>query len=619
MMQLVPQGASSPPGRRAAVHLVREDRAAPVHPSDPAAQPDPGDRSRAGAGAQLEPQQGGFVLVWTVLVMVVLLGAVGLAVDVANWTTQGNRLQTVADGAAMAGAVFLPDRPEEARLAAQDVINATGRTDIEAVIEQGTSANQLRVAVRRTVDNAFATLFGFDRTAINRDATAEFSAPVEMGSPEFIMGNDPEREGAQPDYFLGLAGPDANKQMGDRYASRFCQGAVECEGGVNDTYDPEGYTYVARVGPSTPAGPLRIQLFDPAFVEGGTVCQQTAVFPSAERLEELKSRSGTVPGLPAGWYEDAPTRYAGGKSPFCTGDNDVNGASVETSVIVRAPDDTPWDDTDNPILSQPACEATTFPAWSPAKMGATLDQLLDPASGHPDQEWVVDPSDGRWTLAEVWRRWVSVCEIPASQVTQGDYVVQVRSSARASDPTMVDTTVATAGQNFFSLRAGAATETGVDGTGMATFGRGRLPIYANKDGAETTIYAVKLQPGGTGRVLTIGFYDAGDASQPGSLQVLPPEDSNVGGVFRGCAFRRADGVEMTASGDDSCTVVDVSRATGFNGQLMYADVPISDDYTCDRDSATGCWVKVRLAFPGGVEDFTTWSAGVTGAPVRLVE
>ena len=35
---------------------------------------------------------------------------------------------------------------------------------------------------------------------------------------------------------------------------------------------------------------------------------------------------GTVPGLPAGWYDDAPTRYAGGKTPFCTGDS----ASVNT-------------------------------------------------------------------------------------------------------------------------------------------------------------------------------------------------------------------------------------------------------------------------------------------------
>lgn len=581
-------------------------------------------RSRLGAtnprARRAAPDESGFVLVWMALVMVVLLGAVGLAVDVANWTRQGNKLQTVADGAAMAGAVFLPDQPDEARLAAQDVINASGLAGVLVPsIGPGPSANQLRVSVERDVDNVFASLMGFDTTRIRRDATAEFSPPVEMGSPEFILGNDPEGDGAQPDYFLGLAGPDANKQMGDRFASRFCQGAVECTGGVNDTYDPEGYTFVVRVGAATSPGPLHVQLFDPAFVEGGTVCQQSAVFPSAQRLEELRSRSGTVPGLPAGWYDDAPTRYAGGETRFCTGDNDVNGASVETSVVVRAPDATPWDDTDNPILSQPSCAPTTFPAWSPSKMGTTLDQLLDPASGDPAQEWVVDPTDGRWSLAEVWRRWVTVCEVPASQVTQGDYVVQVRSSARASDPTVADDTVATAGQNFYSLRAGTATETGVDGTGVSSFARGRLPIYANKDGADTTIYAVKLQPGGTGRILTIGFYDAGDASQPGTLQVLPPEDSNVGGVFRGCAFRQAEGAALPSAGDDSCTVVNVSRGTGFNGQLMYADVPIPDDYSCSRDTATGCWVKVRLSFPGGVEDFTTWSAGVTGAPVRLVE
>lgn len=614
---LAPQGASGPRALRAFTRaLTVSSHAAARHRAAPGGN----GPTRPSTGASSADERG-FVLVWTVLTMVVLLGAVGLAVDVANWTRQGNKLQTIADGAALAGAVFMPDQPDEARLAALDVINASGVADeLVPVIEPGENPSQLRVGVRRQVQNAFATIMGFDRTTIARDATAEFSAPVEMGSPEFILGNDPEHGGAQPDYFLGLAGPQANKQMGDRYASRYCSGAVECTDGVNDTYDPNGYTFVVRAGPGTPTGPLRIQMFDPAFVEGGTVCQQSAIFPSPARLEELRSRSGTVPGLPAGWYDDAPTRYAGGLTPFCTGDNDVNGADVETSVIVRAPDDTPWDDTDNPILAQPDCMPTTFPAWSPAKMGTTLDQLLDPLSGHPGEEWVVDPTDGRWTLAEVWRRWVTVCEIPASQVTQGDYVVQVRSSARAADPTVPDTSVMTAGQNFYSLRAGVATETGVDGTGMSSFARGRLPIYANKVGAATTIYAVKLQPGGTGRMLTIGFYDAGDASQPGSLQVLPPEEGNVaGGLFRGCVFNTLDGVILPSKADDSCTVENVSRATGFNGQLMYVNVPIPDDYDCDRDSLTGCWVKVRLAFPGGVEDFTTWSAGVTGAPVRLVE
>ncbi len=588
--------------------------AAVIETTEVGATPAVGRHRGAGKG-----DESGFVLVWAALTMVVLLSVTGLAVDFAHWTQEANRLQTVADGAALAGAVFMPGDITQAEVVANQTILASGRTDLEAVILPGRQANQLRVVVRSKVENAFASLAGFNTTTISRAATAEFSSPVEMGSPENKLGNDPESDGAQPDYFLGLAGPDANKQMGDQFASRFCNGAVGCTGGVNDDYDPGGYSFTVRV-PGALSGPLRIQLFDPAFVEVGTVCQQP-IFPDAAQLETLRAAAnGTVGGLPAGWYDDAPTRYAGGKGRFCTGDNDVNGANVETSVTIKGPDDTPWDFSDNPVIDQPDCTPTTFPAWSPSKSGQTLGQLLDPASADPDGQWIVDPGDGRWTLAEVFRRWVSVCELPASSVAPGDYVVQVRSSARDADPSLSDTSVATAGQNFYSMRAGAATETGVDPTGISTFAQGRLPIYANKDGAETSIYAVKLQPGGTGRSLSISFYDAGDASQPGLLQVLPPADSNMsGGQFKGCSFTRADGAVLTNGVGDNCTVVNVSRAAGFNGQVMYVDVPIPDDYTCDLDAPTGCWVKVRLAFPGGVEDFTTWSAGVNGAPVRLVE
>ena len=46
-------------------------------------------------------------------------------------------------------------------------------------------------------------------------------------------------------------------------------------------------------------------------------------------------------------------------------------------------------------------------------------------------EWQVDATDGRWTFAEVFRRWVTVCEIPAANVELGDYIIQIQTTRPA--------------------------------------------------------------------------------------------------------------------------------------------------------------------------------------------
>jgi hypothetical protein len=53
--------------------------------------------------------------------------------------------------------------------------------------------------------------------------------------------------------------------------------------------------------------------------------------------------------------------------------------------------------------------------------------------------------------------------------------------------------------------------------------------------------------------------------------------------------------------------------------VVYADVPIPSDYTCDSTDPEGCWVTVLASFPSSVQDTTTWSAAILGNPVRLVE
>jgi hypothetical protein len=124
----------------------------------------------------------------------------------------------------------------------------------------------------------------------------------------------------------------------------------------------------------------------------------------------------------------------------------------------------------------------------------------------------------------------------------------------------------------------------------------------------------------------VNFFDVGDASQPGTLKVLPPPDSNVGTSFSSCQYTAPPGnssgppwgtFSNTGSG---CSISGVQTPL-FNGQWVTYKVPIPSNYTCNYTDPTGCWTRINFSFPNltSVQDTTTWSAQIQGDPVRLIE
>ena len=226
-------------------------------------------------------------------------------------------------------------------------------------------------------------------------------------------------------------------------------------------------------------------------------------------------------------------------------------------------------------------------------------------------------SVGVWTFAETFRRWATICVIPAGSVQTGEYLVQVRSNVTESNPLDYDASVNDGGHNRLSLRAGFGPGGiwNLDGTHVTINARTKLPVYANADGADTTFHLARILPADAGRTLRVNLFDMGDASQAGTLRILAPDESPSG--FSGCSFSRDDGGSLNVSGD--CRLNNVSSGKGFNGRIVEVDIPIPDDYDCDDHLNSGCWTKVMADFPGGVQDTTTWSASILGSPVRLVE
>jgi hypothetical protein len=48
-------------------------------------------------------------------------------------------------------------------------------------------------------------------------------------------------------------------------------------------------------------------------------------------------------------------------------------------------------------------------------------------------------------------------------------------------------------------------------------------------------------------------------------------------------------------------------------------IPIPADYRCDDTSPTGSWFRINYQFNGAVSDVTSWTASLTGDPVRIVQ
>ena len=108
-----------------------------------------------------------------------------------------------------------------------------------------------------------------------------------------------------------------------------------------------------------------------------------------------------------------------GGTRWCTGDQNAGntGSVNNTTYIVRKPDLTPWDDTDNVV-------AECAPAYFRG-INQPMQLLLDPTNISNDAMYVKN----------YFHRWATVCTIPAANVVLGDYVIQVKTNA---DPVRSD-------------------------------------------------------------------------------------------------------------------------------------------------------------------------------------
>ena len=588
--------------------------------------------------------------IWLAVGMTLFMAFAGMAVDLGNWYLTRTEVQTATDAAALAGSALLPADTkaagDEARRVAANHGFPSDRVEIEII-----DGSIMRVRITGEADNFFLPAIGFGQTqVVSAEALAEYEGNVAMGSPENAIGNDPESTGVQPDFTLGVEGPGYTKVNGDRFQPNDCgsNSVSYCDstsGGIqNEEFDSHGYFFAVNVAAAN-GQDLVFDVYDPAYVTGNNGNNNDRncdnFLPSSTQrsnLEDLTDDGADYVGydggiIPEHWYNDtdvtvskadAEERYDDGRTVWCVGDSNGDSNPVDTTIIVREPDDTPWNPLDNPAITQVNCRPSTFgyhrlDTSDDTDSTASLYQLLDPTNTtwRGQGQWKVEAEDPPvWTLAEVYRRWVTVCRVPGAFVDVGKYLIQVTTSHSSVNPEAYDPYEDGSGLNAFSIRAGFDDGSGTlntNGGNVTVHAEGHLPIFANSDNANPEFHLARVLEVSRDRTLTVEIFDIGDAGSL-SMTVLPPADSNMSN-FSGCEFELEGHSNTPNTNSSTCSVT----TTGdYNGRVLLIQVPLPDSYECDETVSTGCWVKLRMN-GSDIHDFTTWSAYISGDPVRLIE
>lgn len=517
--------------------------------------------------------EGGVVLVWFALMLVVLLGMGALGIDVAHLYQVKTQAQQAADAAALAGAVYLPEDPAPGAAEASSIASKNGFA-VTAANADSVRPSQMNVEVSKTVDNFLAGVLGISTSTVKAKASAEFLKPVAMGSPVNQFGNDPVACAGQhgtpcyPDFWANIAGRQSTKVSGDRYAAESCGGGAEnCPG----EYDPFGHVFAIEAKTS---GTMSVEIFDPAFVAVGDACEAANA--------DLNAIAAAAP-----TYGQPAARYVpGNTNPNCTGDVDyttrTTGDEPTTTYTMRGQGPVPPNAQGSPVINSSSCQPATFTGVR-NNLTNRFTTNSTPATG-------ISPTVG---FRDYFRRWTRVCQV---SVTPGTYYLQVQSPTGN-------------GHNRYAVRA----TIGGSGTNVTVHGDEHMTIYANAPAANTTFHLARIPTGAANHTLVVDLFDIGDASSVGTLTILPPP----GATFDSCTFRK--GVSGTDDPAPGCSVGNVSSSNGYQGKINQFRVEIPDDYSCADADPDACWVKIRLAFGGGVNDTTTWSARLLGDPVRITK
>ena len=252
----------------------------------------------AGVLRRLE-RQGGQAIILLALTGTLLIGGVGIAVDLAVGYMYSIAAERAAAAAALSGVVFMPDQfspasavpvgsrndatdraVDEAKRNAFDPADTTDAVAVTPAVVPG-HPNQLRVTVSRNAPVFLMQLFGFSTYRVARTAVAAYLPPISLGQPGSQIGSSLGDLGRTRFAFMREEGWSTDRGQGDAYTPNPMGGSagtsddkhqISYANGSEPRYstlrDLGGYNY--RINIPTGGSGGTVQVYNAAFAPDGT-------------------------------------------------------------------------------------------------------------------------------------------------------------------------------------------------------------------------------------------------------------------------------------------------------------------------------------------------------------
>ena len=618
-------------------------------------------------------RQRGQAIVIIAMTIVVLIAAIGLAIDGARMYFESVSAERAAAAGALSGVVDMPAQFNNAqtRAIAEAKRNGFDAADPSITITVAAVAGQpqeLSVTVTHRVPLAFMVMFGINTGTVARQAIAGYLSPISIGQPGQQLGPTVSQLGtANNFYFLRSEGWSTTREQGDPFTPNPC---TEYGGTINPCSSDQHQFSAAANDPVGTASPLSLpdrggqNYYVTIGGSGGSIWVYNAAFaPDGHNPCENttpRSNSGTGHGR---------VNCAGGSYNFTEDDNVSNppllsemstmkytifqvqnlfqrNQDIAISTLTVFPLDAHnWD----PGLS-------TAPTYLDKVHGTTLTQTYScsiPCAGNATNMWTyhhwLDPRTysnaadcSGAQCASTLSTWNSSFN-GSTLLPAGTYRLRVDTM----NPDGTNPPGSSTAHKGYSVAVSAAVPTGNALTGPTTCSGcsigawNDMTVYTPVSGSTFTMPIFSLPASYAGQTIVVEFYDLGDVSGNSTLDVLDPsgavataasgknvlivdlgrQRSNaVPGLGTVCNYNNTGGENVsnapcTVSNGSTASFVTNNGYNYYNGHWVHIEIPIPPNY----NPAGSIYWSLRYNLSSGTAtDTFAMHVGLKGSPARLL-
>ena len=614
---------------------------------------------------QTERRTGQAIVLLAVMVTL-LFGGVGLAVDAGLGYIYGLAAGRAAAAAAVSAVVFMPiefnsppgNNAVDRALAlakkngfdTSDLANAV-QVNTQKVPIPGSSPlayypNKLQVTVSRNVPTMFMQLFGFKPYSVSRTAIATYQPPISLGQPGGQIGSTTAQLGTGgSNYFvMRIQGWNLDRSAGDPYTPNPAyeniapysptgvvsppatdlhkiSAAAGTEPADASLPSAGGYNYLITI----PATGGSVQIYNATFAPDGN---------GGKPFNNCDNFKGWTPCSPGGSYylheeqavvfADKTTFSAARYTLFRVSNLFIRSDDVKlTQMTVYPIDATNWN--------------ASPPTYTNMKTGASITQLYD-VPGNP-------------VNMATYHNWIDIATYPVLPADQGLVTYAAGFGPLAGplaagtyrlrvDNLNYDGTVPGAGSKALGRKAysvrvvDAASPPNLCTSACSIAAWNEICLYTPIASGSFPIPMFQLSPEYAGKTINIDIFDVGDVTGVGDVyvDVIDPTIPPSGGIATSAqgvkiydlGIQRSNaGSLISGAGNTQASFVATSGGTVlYNGHWVHIELPVASSYNPGPNPNNWWWsIRYRTSLPAGTvaSDAFTIVVGLKGNPAHLIQ